>query len=358
LQGPDAGHHHHPPRLSRIAVALIALAAAPAASAAQPRFAALPSPVAPLSQQPPLGGGALSSTERVRHRVDATTTVRVAVDAAGTPFAVTATQRLDVRVTGDYFFTIGAPATTAEAAPGSQSTPGLRANAIVWAGFVPGRRILAARATLDTNAVAQVLPLRIERRGSTTLLTNATGASVAAYTADATRAPLRAYVRALVRDVGRGVPPTGGGAYITTPPRQVRVRVVAPLMVRGTVGSTPVDELVTGTAVVHAVGPLHLTVEPAFTPPRRQPASGRALLDLATRLTLTAARLRQYESFLGNPDPTGANRTTYVYRTAERPHVVATARSARHGHGWWTTLAVAAGLVVAAFAGLVVWARS
>jgi hypothetical protein len=358
LQGPDAGHDHHPPRLSRLAVALLALVAASAASAAQPRFAALPSPVAPLSQQPPLGGGALSSTERVRHRVDARTTVRVSVDAAGTPFAVAATQRLDVRVTGDYFFTIGAPVTAVEAAPGSESTPGLRANAILWAGFVPGRRTLAAQATLDAKAVAPVLPLRIERRGSTTALLNATGVTASAYTADATRAPLLAYLRGLVRDLRRGVPPIGGGAYVTTPPRQVRVRVAAPLEVRGTVGATRIDVLVTGTVVVHDGGPLHLTVEPAFTAPRRRPRSGRALLGLATRLTLTAARVRQYESFLGNPDPTGTNRTTYVYRSAERPHVVATEPAARHGSAWWTTLAVAGGLVVAAFAGVAVWARS
>ena len=88
-------------------------------------------------------------SEGFRHRVAATTRSTVAVDPSGTPFAVHATQRLDVRVLGDYFFTIGAPLLDVAAAPGSASTPGLRATAILWAGFNPGTRVLIARATLD-----------------------------------------------------------------------------------------------------------------------------------------------------------------------------------------------------------------
>ena len=84
------------------AVALAALALAP-------HYVALPSGVAPLSLTPPLGNGATAANENVRHRVIARTTVRVSVTPDGTPFAVVATQRLDVRVLGDYFFTIGAP---------------------------------------------------------------------------------------------------------------------------------------------------------------------------------------------------------------------------------------------------------
>ena len=95
----------------RAGLALLALAAPAAASAAQPRLAALPSPLAALSATPPLGSGASAAAEGVRHRIDATTRVRVAVDAHGTPFAVTATQRLDVSQPGDYYFTIGAPLT-------------------------------------------------------------------------------------------------------------------------------------------------------------------------------------------------------------------------------------------------------
>ena len=80
-------------------------------------------------------------------------TSSVAIDRSGTPFAVTATQRLDVRGVGDYFFTIGAPVL---ARPGARRTPRrFRAcgpGPILWAGFNPGERLLVARATLGAGA--------------------------------------------------------------------------------------------------------------------------------------------------------------------------------------------------------------
>jgi len=164
-------------------VGATALAAAPLAVAAQ--YSPLPSPAAPLSNVPPLGGGASSSTERVHHRVDAVTTVRVAINGHGAPFAVTATQSLDVRVTGDYFFTIGAPVATVEAAPGSDSAPGLRTASIVWAGFNPGRRTLAARATLDPARASAALPLRVEVSSGVTTLVNETAVTVGTIAAEA-----------------------------------------------------------------------------------------------------------------------------------------------------------------------------
>ena len=121
----------------------VALAAPAPASAAQPRLAALPSPLAALSVTPPLGTGASAAAEGVRHHIDSTTRVRVAIDAQGTPFAVTATQRLVVSQPGDYYFTIGAPLTDVAPAYGSQSTPGLRTATIIWAGFNPGTERLS-----------------------------------------------------------------------------------------------------------------------------------------------------------------------------------------------------------------------
>ena len=134
--------------MSRAFAAVVAaLACAGTAHAAG--HASLPSPTAPLSAEPPLAGGARSSAENVPHSIAASTNVVVAVDGAGSPFAVTATQRLDVRGVGDYFFTIGAPVLTVRAPEGSESMPGIRTGSILWAGFDPGRRLLVARATLD-----------------------------------------------------------------------------------------------------------------------------------------------------------------------------------------------------------------
>jgi hypothetical protein len=73
---------------------------------------------------------------------------------------------------------------------------------------------------------------------------------------------------------------------------------------------------------------------------------------------LTVGRLRQYERFLGNPDPAGPSTTVYVYRTAVQPRIPVSAQPIAHGRDWTTTIAVAAGLLLAAIAGLVVWARS
>src|SRR5262249_32152880 len=106
-----------------------------------------------------------------------------------------------------------------------------------------------------------------------------------------------------------------------------------------------------------------LVVEPAL-PARLLDApvaglSGRALLDRVSRTVLTLARIRQYRSFLGNPDPTGRSVTTYVYRTAARPPstppVAAATESSR---GWGGTLAIGVGLLLALAAGALVWSRS
>jgi hypothetical protein len=117
-----------------------------------------------------------------------------------------------------------------------------------------------------------------------------------------------------------------------------------------------------GRLTIDGRGPLRLTVTPEA--PHRlldAPAaglSGRQLLARVTRVALTLARVRQYQMFLGNPDPTGKNETTYLYRTAARPApppvtVVPTAH-----RDWTTTIAVAAGLLLAAIAALLTWSRS
>lgn len=347
------------------ALAVIAgLAFVTGAHAAPPaHYASLPSPRAPLSPAPPLGGGATSSSEGFRHRVAAKTTVEVAVDRGGAPFGVHATQRLDVRVLGDYFFTIGAPLIDVVAAPGSASTPGLRATSIVWAGFNPGHRLLAARATLDPAVAGSLLPLRIEATSGHVTLVNATGVTAGSYAADAVVAPLVSYLAQLRSQMALNQTPTSGGAYVTSKPIPVGRHVVAPLHVTGTIGTRRIDLLLEDRPLsVQAAGPVRLTVTPAL-PERLLNAStaglsGRQLLERAERAALTLARMRQYQTFLGNPDPTGPNETTYVYRTAARPLPPPVAAIAAPKRDWATTLAVAAGLLVAAAGALVVWARS
>jgi hypothetical protein len=363
VQVPHQGDHHHPAGLRRfLAVLTVALAAAPAAGAAAPHYAALPSPFALLSPLPPLAGGATASAEGVRHRIAAATTVRVSVDRTGEPFALTATQRLDVRVAGDYFFTIGAPALAAQAAAGSESAPGLRTTSILWAGFNPGRRILAARIVLDARAARAALPLRIAVAAGRVTLENTTSIQVNGFAADIERAPLARYAAQLERDITAGAPPPAGGALVTSAPRPAAFRTLAVLHVRGTIGERHVDLLLGAAPVtVTARGPIGLTVDPV--PPqallRAAPGlPGRALLRRVTRAVLGVARARQYGTFLGNPDPTGSNVATYLYRSATPPAPVAAPVARAASGGPWRTLLVVAALLAALALGAVAWARS
>jgi hypothetical protein len=349
--------------MKRIALAVVIGLATAAGAQAAPRanYVNLPSPLAPLSPAPPLGGGATATTEGYRHRVAAKTKVEVSLDPNGTPFALHATQRLDVGVQGDYFFTIGAPIVDVEAAPGSASTPGLRAASILWAGFNPGRRTLIARATLSTTA-ATSLPLRVDVAPGRVTLVNTTAVVAGAYTADALVPPLLHYLAQLRRQLKLGQSPTSGGAYVTSKPTPTGEHVVASLRVVGTVGTRRVDAVIAGRLVVRGGGPVRLTVTPVIPAglldAPRAGQSGRQLLKQATRAALTIARTRQYDMFLGNPDPSGTNRTTYVYRSATPPAPVSVAVVSPAKRDWASTIAVAAGLLLAAAGALFAWSRS
>jgi hypothetical protein len=350
----------HPPRLSRALVAVGLAAILPAGAARAAGVASLPSPVAPLSPSPPLGQGATAAAENVRHRVFAQTIVRISVDRGGAPFAVTATQRLDVRVLGDYFFTIGAPLVDVEATAGSDEVPGLRSDAIIWAGFNPIRRVLAARATLDTGRVSTSLPLRIEATSHSVSLVNATHTTVTGYTAEARRGPLLDYLARLRDDLRNGRTPAGGSAELTSTPEPVRMEVAAPLRVVGTVAGRKVSLVLRDRLVVPASGKVDLRVTPVASAgvPGAESLGGRALLHAVEHTALTVARTRQYDTFLGNPDPTGRSETTYIYRTATKIAAARPAAVATHGHDWERTALVFLAVALGAVAGLAVWARS
>ena len=152
------------------------------------------------------------------------------------------------------------------------------------------------------------------------------------------------------------------GAYITTKPVPVGVRVAVPLLVRGTVGGREVDAVLGRRLEIRGSGPVRLRVTP--TSPNellRVPTtglSGHQLLDRVTRTILTLARIRQYQTFLGNPDPAGANETTYVYRSATRPDPPAVVAVHEASRDWTATLAIVAGLLIAGLAAAFAWSRS
>ena len=364
MQDPHHCDRHHPSRLIRpVAAVLLALAAAPAASAAAPRYAALPSPFAIVGGAPPLGGGAFASGEGARHRIAAASTVRISVDETGAPFAVQATQTLDVRVLGDYLFTIRAPVRSVQAAPGSESVPGLQGASILWAGFDPGRKRLAASVALDPAVASAALPLRIEVGGGRVTLRNETATAVPGFDADVVMAPLRRYAEQLDRAITSGRTPVPGGALVTSTPRALPIRTFAPLHVSGTIGGRRIDRLLDASPLtIAAHGRIRLTVEPVPPLALLGPApgvTGRALLRRVTLALLGVARARQYDTYLGNPDPSGRNETTYLYRSGARPvEVAAPARAAGSHNDLVRTLLAAAGLLAALAVGVVAWSRS
>jgi hypothetical protein len=292
--------------------------------------------------------------------VFAVTRVRVAVDEAGTPFAVRAVQRLDVRRIGDYAFQIGAPLLDVRAASGSDASPGLRSAAYLWQGFNPGRRMLAAQVELEPDAAAGSLPLRVEVTDDRVTLRNVTGLTVPTFAADARVPPLLTYLASLRRSVSAGLLPSGGGAVVTSPLEPVRVRIDAPLLVTGTIGSRRINLVLDG-SVSYPRGAVHLEVRPqsplALLTPRRG-ETGRMLLLRATRGTLSLARVHQYQSYLGNPDPGGTSRTTYIYVSSRRTASAPTATTRSSGRGGLETVLIALGSLGAVVLAAIAWARS
>jgi hypothetical protein len=343
-------------------VAAVLILAAPAQAAA-PRFWSLPSPLAPLSASPPLAGGARAAGEGRPHRVRAVTRVRITIDPSGRPFAVSASQRLEVSRLGDYAFQIDAPVLDVRAAAGSQSQPGLRTGAVLWQGFNPGRRVLEAVVKLNPAATAGSLPLEVETKGGRLVLRNTTRVTISTFTADALAPQLERFIASLREAAEHGIAPTGGGALVTSALKPRSVEVSAPVRISGTVGSRNVTLILGG--ATHPLsanlpsGPVRLKVTPLppleLLTPKHE--TGRALLDRATRASLEFARSRQYDAFLGNPDPGGPTSTAYLYISGRRagPDVVVPQGGSR---SWVRTALVAVGTVVALVAGAYAWARS
>jgi hypothetical protein len=137
-----------------------------------------------------------------------------------------------------------------------------------------------------------------------------------------------------------------------------RIAVAAPLHVSGTIGRQRIDILVSGRTRIRGSGRIDLRVEPVERIDETTSTTGRALLRDAIQVTLTLARVNQYEEFLGNPDPAGPSRTVYVYRTASPPHAAPIAAVGHHRRTWIETALVVAAITTALMAGAAWWVRS
>jgi hypothetical protein len=384
VQGPHRGHDHsaseiggRPLRALAIAGAAALVAVAAAAGATPPRVVfSLNDPATVRAGEPPLTGAASGEREpQLFHQgVASREHVVVGVDAAGRPVSVSVVQRLRVSGMGDYLYTVPAPVLSVARTDDSQSQPGQRAGAILWAGFSPGVRLLGARVRLGLAHAGAVLPLRLSIRvaAGQVVLTLRNTTSTRVQTASA-RGDVRTLMHVL--DLARrGVYPRGGvGVTVQTPVLPREAIVEAPFAVRGEVSfrggrrrqfsfvlgdGRPLSRVLRFSGVAPVI---HVTAEPVL--PRRTLAAGaalnsRQLLAVAEDAYLRAARVHQYETFLANP---GLGRTSssadYTYVSAA-PRAVPVPTT-HHGGGLGTlglVLVVAGGIVLAG--GLVVvWAQ-
>jgi hypothetical protein len=341
----------------------------------------LPGSRAPTAS-PPLTGQAVVLETRFLRPIPSSERVLVGIDRDGTPVSIDVVQHLVVVRTGDYTFAVVGPIEDVVRAPGSESDPGLRRDAVLWAGFSPGRRVLAARVTLDVDRARAFLPLRVTvtRAGGRDVLRlqNVTAIRVPAFEADADAAGV---ARALdeTRATARGDGPIRDAFVDVRGVRTTLVTSAAPLRVTGRFGSKPISTLLgDGTPLQVEVSlpagarvpRVQLRVEPVppvrgLTPPNGRTWTsakglpGRALLDRAVATRLEFARARQYDQFLAVPDQAATARAVYEYRTAARTTATPPAASPSD-EGTSTAVKVAVALVAVALlaGGLVWWAHS
>jgi hypothetical protein len=301
---------------------------------------------------------------------------------------VSVVQRLLVRGVGDYYFAVPAPVLAVRAAAGSQSEPGRRQGQILWQGFSPGNRVLAARADLGPAAVAAALPLRVtlSRRGNrlSLLVRNATRTRVPSFGAAADPAQVADFLDTLDAQQGRPRPDTF--VAIDGPVRPIVRTAVAPVRVEGTLGGGPRQVAFRGLLTERAPtlrvdAPLVPGSRPTFrlvatprvpagrlAPPgggswrtyvRSRPRIGRrALLDTALELVIDVALAGQYDTLLANPDRTGDRASVYVFTLARPSAHAQPPGSADGARGRLPGVVFAAGLLLAGALALGWWAHS
>ena len=340
--------------------------------------------------------------------------VLVGMGASGVPAQVLVEQRLRLTGQGDYQVRERGPARASEAL-GDEPAPVTKFGAVVWQGFSPGSRELAARLTLDPVLETPRLPLRVSVSGPVDAggrvtapgtvvltLTNATEQPATLSTAaDAPAAPVAAALdaarAAALAPAGPRLPAAGSGLPTTVPSTgdaRVAATTGVPLRVTGTVrggtvtgpGSTPVPggaslagTLAPGASAelqVAVPGPgvldVDLTAVPALDPRTLVPPGGaaswagwaatgppqparRAALDLLVATAAAGARATSYSPYLGADLPgTGTTVFRYAFAAPEQAAAVARALEPRRGA---IALALVALLLLAAN-GVLLWRRS
>jgi hypothetical protein len=358
--------------MRRLLVAAVAAAAflAPATSAAPP--ASLPWPPEVLPRTPPLApktSGALPLPPRFFRGLDNRERVVVGIDEEGKPHSIRVLQTIVLERLGDYVLTVPAPVQSVTPGPRTESQPGRRENQILWEGFSPGRRVLAAWADLRLAESVGALPVEVNIEPGAVTIRNTTGVTVPSFRAEPDPPSLALVSRRVRSAIKRDVFPEGLNVGLRGSKTPEELHVAAPLRVDGSVrvggASYPFAGRLDGVrrpelrvAVPPGTPKVELRVRPDDIKLPRPAKSPRALLAQTIVLELTYARKRQFDQFLSSPDVTGPSSATYVYRTtAPRPIAGPAATSGDEDNtvGW---IVLGLGLVAALPVAAVVWAHS
>jgi hypothetical protein len=340
---------------------------------AQANVVSLPWPPKVLPRVPPLApktSGVFPLPPRFFRQLSNRERIVVGLDEDGKPHSVRVLHTVVLKRLGDYVLTIPAPVVSVTPGPGTESDPGRRENQILWEGFSPGRRVLAAWADLRLGESVAGLPVEVSVEPGEVTIRNATAVTVPSFTAEPApvgMAQVSSGVRAAVR---ANVFPEGLNVELLGKQTPEELRVAAPLRVRGSVRVSgervPFSGLLDGLRKSELRVPIPegdpkiemrvRTADIELPPPAGDP---RALLAQTIKLELTYARKRQFDQFLASPDQTGPSSATYVYRTtAPRPPAAeATPLAGDEGHtaGW---IVLGLGFAAAIPAAAVLWARS
>jgi len=297
--------------------------------------------------------------------------VFVGIAESGAVAEVHVRQRLTLRGLGDFFFQIPAPVRDVRALPDSQGEPGLRRSAILWQGFSPRRRMLAAELELEPSAAARALPLRLERHGGAITLRNTTPVDAEGFVGRVERSSMLrvlAHVDAQAAEPPRTLAPT---VHVEGGTRRRRLRVDAPLRVTGTVEHEgrllrrirlvlggPEPATVTIPAPAGADVKLTAVPVPLVSDLVRAPreATDEELLLRAERALLRLARVNQYRSFLASP-VSGRAEVVYRFRTVAGTAAASPPEDDEDGNELVLVLALAAGGIVALGGAVVAWAH-
>ena len=367
------------PQRALVLGGLLGLAVVPAARAYAPQVA-LVSAFTSARETPPFRTSAPGVETRFFGRLVSVQAVTVTIDRSGKVRRVVDVDRIVVGRKGDYSFAVNGPIEDVHAAPGSESEPGLRTGTVVWQGFSPGRRLLAAAITLRTDAAVTALPLRIELAGSTLRFFNTTSAS-----AETNEAPTSAVQVARALDASRAalardVPVSAAVVRALGPIQTALIRGFAPLRVTGVAElpggerrsiSTAVGRRPSEVKLPDAPRSLDLTVTiPAPAAVLAAPGGGRwadlarssrlhdgpALTRAANERLLAAALAGQFREFLENPDPSGSTRTSYRYLLPEAANAAVVRTDG--GSSPWLAVSIAVAAAIAVLGGIVFWAHS